>query len=294
VRGRIEIDAKLVQELVASQFRQWAQLPVRSVEVAGWDNASFRLGGDMVVRLPRASDYAEQPLKEHRWLPVLAPQLPLEIPKLLSLGNPSADYPWHWSIRRWVDGEPALPDRIPDLSGFARALAGFLKALQAIPAGDGPAAGPQSFHRGGSLSVYDSEVRAAVDRLGTRMDGAHALRIWDEARATTWSGRPVWIHGDISVGNLLVRHGELAAVIDFGQLAIGDPACDLAIAWSFFAGASREAFRSALALDPGTWNRGRAWALWKALITVSGLAQTSAFETAQAERTLGAVLTDSA
>jgi len=248
----------------------------------------------MVIRLPRAPEYAAQVLKEHRWLPVLVPQLPLEIPRPIALGRPSASYPWSWAVRRWIDGETALPERIGDLDRFAAVLAAFLTAIRRVSTEGGPAAGPRSFHRGGSLDVYDSEVRAALARMRSRVDGDRLLQIWDEGRATAWTAAPVWIHGDISVGNLLVRHGELVAVIDFGQLAVGDPACDLAIAWALFAERSRESFRLAVDLDEGTWARGKAWALWKALITASGLSQTNAVETAQAECTLEAVVRDSA
>jgi aminoglycoside phosphotransferase (APT) family kinase protein len=140
------------------------------------------------------------------------------------------------------------------------------------------------------LAVYDDQVREAVGRLLGRIEGSRALRIWDEAGATRWQKAPVWIHGDISAGNLLVRDGQLVAVIDFGQLATGDPACDLAIGWTLLSGASRDTFRSTVGLDLDTWKRGQAWALWKALITASGLSPTTAIESGQAERTLDQVL----
>lgn len=287
---RAEIDVQLVRELVAEQFPRWAKLPLKAVDVMGWDNASFRLGDEMVVRLPRAAEYESQILKEQRWLPILGPHLPLAIPKPLALGHAGQAYPWTWAVRAWIDGETASPEAIGDPDRFVAALAGFLNALQGIPTDGGPPAGPQSFHRGGSLDVYDDEVRAATSRLRERVDEGVALGIWEDATRTAWTCRPVWVHGDISTGNLLIRRGELVAVIDFGQLAIGDPACDLAVAWTLFRAPHREAFRAALQPDPGTWARGRAWALWKALIVTAGLSQTSALETAQAERTLDAVV----
>jgi aminoglycoside phosphotransferase (APT) family kinase protein len=265
--GRSGVDAGLVKRLIGTQFPQWADLPVVPVEVDGWDNRTFHLGDDMTVRLPSGAGYVLQVAKEHRWLPVLAPQLPLPIPVPLAMGRPALGYPYDWSVYRWIDGVTARPDRIDDLPRFATAVGEFLTALQLIDATDGPAAGPHNFYRGGPLTTYDAETRTAIAGLGARIDGAAATAVWETALATTWPRPPVWIHGDIAVGNLLVRDGRLAAVIDFGTSGVGDPACDLVIAWTLLSGASRQAFRAAIAADAGTWARARAWALWKALIT---------------------------
>ena len=291
--SRLEISDDLVSRLLAEQFPPYTGLSLKAVENPGWDNASFRLGDDLVVRLPRAAEYAPQPLKEHRWLPVLAPHLPLEVPEPTALGIPTGSYPWHWSIRRWIGGHPAHRGAPEGLEPIAKALAAFLRALQAIPPDGGPAAGHHSFYRGSSPGVYDQDVRNALGRLTGRIDGRRALKTWEEACATNWAKAPVWVHGDISPSNLLVQNGKLAAVIDFGQLAVGDPSCDLAIAWAFFDEESRKVFHSALGTDNDTWRRGRAWALWKALITVSGRHQATAVEGALAERTLDAVLRES-
>ncbi|HYD46399.1 MAG TPA: phosphotransferase, partial [Phenylobacterium sp.] len=148
-------------------------------------------------------------------------------------------------------------------------LAGFLAALQAIGAEGGPAAGRHSFHRGGSLAVYDAQTREAIATLGPAIDGPAATAAWEAALASAWDRSPVWAHGDVAVNNLLVEAGRLSAVIDFGTSAVGDPACDLVIAWTLFEGESRAAFRAGLALDEATWARGRGWALWKALITLA-------------------------
>jgi aminoglycoside phosphotransferase (APT) family kinase protein len=181
-----------------------------------------------------------------------------------------------------IDGETAAPERIDNVDEFARRLAEFLVALQAIDASDGPPAGPHNFHRGGALAVYDGEVRAAIDKLAAKIDSAAVRDVWEAALASTWRGRGRWVHGDIAAGNLLVVAGALAAVIDFGQLGMGDPACDLAIAWTLFSGSSRQVFRGALALDAETWARGRGWALWKALIVAAGI--TSAGNSAEAKQ----------
>lgn len=155
------IDAALVRCLLAAQCPQWAHLPITPVAISGWDNRAFHLGDAMTVRLPSAERYAAQVEKEQRWLPQLAPHLPLPIPQPLALGAPACGYPWRWSIYRWLEGEPATVDRIANLSDFATALARFLAALQQIDASEGPRAGVQNFHRGGALTVYDAETRRA-------------------------------------------------------------------------------------------------------------------------------------
>ncbi|WP_420962354.1 aminoglycoside phosphotransferase family protein [Brucella sp. IR073] len=267
----VTIDVPLVRHLVAAQFPQWAGLPIEQVEPGGWDNRTFRLGDSMSVRLPSAAAYAAQVAKEHRWLPFLAPYLPLPVPVPLARGVPDARYPWPWSVYRWLDGAPASDAGISDPVAFARALAAFLAALHRIEvAPDAPRAGAHNFHRGGDLRVYDHETRAALATLRDGIDIAAAEEIWQAALASRWQGAPVWVHGDVATGNLLVEQGRLCAVIDFGSSAVGDPACDLVIAWTFFSGESRKIFRDALVYDETTWARAKGWALWKALITISG------------------------
>lgn len=264
------IDAALVARLVTAQFPQWSGLPIRPVEPGGWDNRTFRLGADMAVRLPSAAWYAPQVAKEHRWLPVLAPHLPLPIPAPIAMGCAGEGYPWPWSIRSWLAGRPLAEVADIDLILLAEGLGAFLAALHRIDSTDGSSAGPENGHRGGRLAVYDAEVRDALDALGDHIDGAAARVVWEDALASRWEKAPVWVHGDMAAGNLLVRGGRLAAVIDFGGLAVGDPACDLAVAWTVLDDAGRQALRRALPLDRPTWARGRGWALWKALIVASG------------------------
>ncbi len=229
----ISIDAALVRRLVDAQFPQWSDLPIRPVRFDGWDNRTFHLGEQMTVRLPSAATYALQVEKEQRWLPKLAPLLPLTIPTPLAMGAPTEDYPWPWSIYRWIDGDTAAIERIADLDQFATGLAEFLVALQQIDATGGPAPGPHNFFRGGSPAYYDREARQAIATLGDRIDGKAATAVWEAALAAEWHGTPVWFHGDVSHGNLLVKDGKLSAVIDFGTSGVGDPACDLYIAWTF-------------------------------------------------------------
>src|SRR3990167_3535062 len=286
------INETLVQRLMTVQFPQWKDLPIRSVAHSGWDNRTFHLGEHMLVRMPSAEDYALQVEKEQRWLPKLAPKLPLPIPVPLGLGEPANGYPWKWSIYAWLPGETATHSCITDLSDFATDLAHFLTALQHIDSTNGPSPGPHSFYRGAPLITYDNETRQAIDALKGKIDIDVITEIWEKAIATKWINPTVWVHGDISIGNLLVQNGRLSAVIDFGQLTIGDPACHLPIAWTFFNGKSRDFFRSALSLDDATWARGRGWALWKALIVYAELPGTNPLEIENSKRVIDEILTD--
>ncbi|WP_245429831.1 aminoglycoside phosphotransferase family protein [Mesorhizobium sp. WSM3859] len=261
------------------------------VAFGGWDNRTFHLGDEMAVRLPSAAPYALQVEKEQRWLPKLAPLLPLPIPTPLAMGEPAEFYPWYWSVYRWIEGETAKTAHITDLQAFAIALADFLVALRRIDPTDGPAPGQHNFYRGGPVSVYDGEARQAIAALEGRIDTRAATTVWEAALAAAWHGSPVWFHGDVAWGNLLVEDGSLSAVIDFGTSGIGDPSCDLAIAWTFFEGDSREAFRERIDVDDATWARGRGWTLWKALITVAGHDANQA-EAAGQRRVIDEVLAD--
>lgn len=260
----VEITVALVRDLVNSRFPRLARLPISPVEPQGWDNRTYRLGNRLAVRLPSAACYALQVEKEHRFLPYLANRLPLSIPESIAVAAPTDAYPFPWSLRRWIPGTPAAT---PD--AFALPLAEFLNALHAIPPAGGPPPGDHNFHRGGDLAVYNRETREAIDSLAESIDGRKATTVWQTALDSRWNGSPVWVHGDVSAQNLLLRNGRLVAVIDFGCCAVGDPACDLTIAWTLFTGESRDAFRSAVHVDDATWARARGWALWKALITVA-------------------------
>jgi aminoglycoside phosphotransferase (APT) family kinase protein len=265
---RSAIDAALARRLVSAQFPQWADLPVRPVEVDGWDNRTFRLGDELSIRLPTGDWYARQVAKEHRWLPVLAPALPLPIPVPVAHGEPGAGYPFAWSVYRWLEGDLAAHAPIADPTRFAADLAAFLVALAAADASGGPEPGEHNFHRGGPLAHYEPEAVEAMDALGSEIPLGAVRRVWAAAMRTTWDGPPAWFHGDVAENNLLLRDGRLAAVLDFGSSGIGDPACDMVIAWTFLSGAARDRFRAARGVDAGTWSRGRGWALWKALITL--------------------------
>jgi aminoglycoside phosphotransferase (APT) family kinase protein len=244
------------------------------------------------VRLPSSAIYVPQVEKEQRWLPKLAPLLPLPIPVPLAMGVPASGYPWPWSIYRWLEGDNATIERIADLRQFAIELAQFLLALQRLDANGGPPAGQHSFFRGGPLTRYDGETRQAISALNGSIDADAVTAMWESALWATWRGLPVWFHGDVADGNLLVKNGRLSAVIDFGCSGVGDPACDLSIAWTFLKGESREAFRTALSIDNATWTRGRGWTLWKALITLAEFTDMDLPKSRQARRVIDEVLGD--
>lgn len=288
----VDITIAVVRQLVATQFPQWADLPITPTVPQGWDNRTFRLGADMSVRLPSAAGYTPQVEKEHQYLSHLGPQLPLPIPVPLAKGVPGKGYPFPWSVYRWLPGETAATVRIDDLKAFATTLAHFLAALQQIDPTGGPPPGLHSAFRGGPLSRFDAETRRAIDALDGQIDAAAATEVWEAALFASWQGPPVWFHGDMAMGNLLVRDGRLGAVIDWGCAGVGDPACDLVIAWTFLSGESREAFRAALQLDQATWARGRGWALWKALILVAGHSVTNAPEATRSRQIIDEVLAD--
>ncbi|MEU8708342.1 aminoglycoside phosphotransferase family protein [Streptomyces sp. NPDC048565] len=255
----IDIDESLVGRLVAAQFPRWAELPVRKVRSAGTDNAMYRLGEDMAVRLPRVPDAAGHVGREQRWLPHLAPHLPLDVPVPLGHGAPGQGYPFAWSVYRWLDGEN-LHDLPPaELREAAAGLGRFVAALRRVDT----TGAPRSF-RGGPVDTADDEVRAAIRDLGAdgTLDAEAATAAWEAAvRAPRWEGAPVWLHGDLLPGNLLGHRGRLTAVIDFGLVGVGDPACDMMAAWSLLTADTREVFREAAGADGPTWGRGRGWAL---------------------------------
>jgi len=290
VPERIDIEAAQVQRLIEDQFPRWADLPIEPVANGGWENRTFHLGTDMVVRLPSAAEYAQAVEKEHKWLPTLAPHLPLPTPTPLAMGAPSSDYPYPWSVYRWLDGHTASPELIARPVGFATALATFLVALQAVDATDGPQPGIHNWYRGGTLRTYDNNTQRALEDLKGHVNVDLASRLWADALNAPWDGVDRWFHGDVAEGNLLLNGaGELSAVIDFGTCGVGDPSCDLAVAWTLLTTDGRQAFRDRLAVDALTWTRGRGWALWKTLATCwHTLEDVDEFE--QAKRILAAIL----
>jgi aminoglycoside phosphotransferase (APT) family kinase protein len=262
----LAIDAALVTRLITEQFPRWTELPIERIEPSGTDNAIYRLGADMAVRLPRQRSSGDVPAEEFRWLPMLAPHLPLAIPEPIALGEPAEGYPCQWLICRWLDGENATLERIADPSLAATDLARFISALQAID----PTGGPAPDGRGGPLAPRDEWTRDSIAALADEIDVDLVTAAWEAAlQAPGWSAPPVWIHGDLDARNMLVQHGRLSGVLDFATMAVGDPASDVMVAWKMLPAEHRDTFRAALAVDDATWARARGWVLSQALMILS-------------------------
>ena len=290
---RVGVETAQVRRLVRAQFPRWADLPIRPVAKGGRDNWTFHLGDDMLVRLPSAAEYARAVEKEQRWLPTLARRLPLPIPTPLAQGAPSSDYPHPWSVYQWLDGRPATADRIAHPVTFATDVATFLSALQAVDPTEGPQPGIHNWFRGGMLRTFDTSTRQALHDLEGHIDVDRARQVWADVLSATWDGVDRWFHGDVAEGNLLLDDaGQLAAVIDFGTCGVGDPACDLAVAWTLLTADGRQTFRDRLAVDTSTWTRGRGWALWKAVANCRSAFEDPKHldELEEAKRVLGVLL----
>jgi aminoglycoside phosphotransferase (APT) family kinase protein len=284
----VETDVTLVRRLLAGQFPQWAELPIELVISSGTDHDIYRLGEGLAARLPRIGWASAQAAKEAEWLPRLAPHLPLAVPVPLAMGHAAEGYPFDWSVCTWLPGGNAN-GTIDDLDQAAVDLAGFVTALRGLDTSGAPVRLPHK--RGGPLAEGDDDVRRSISELGDRIDGAAALASWEESvAAPAWDGAEVWLHGDLLPGNLLVVDGRLSAVIDFGCLGVGDPACDLQPAWNVFASASRERFRAELAVDEASWLRGRGWALCQAVVALPYYWDTNPGMIRQARHALSQVL----
>ncbi|MFG2541622.1 aminoglycoside phosphotransferase family protein [Streptomyces sp. NPDC048594] len=255
---RPQIGEALVRRLVDSQFPQWAGLALKLLDPAGSDHVIYRLGEELSVRLPRHSGAIGQARKELQWLPQLAPHLPLAIPVPVGVGEPDFGYPWPWAVSRWLDGEVVTVDALGDSPRAAVELARFLAALHGVA----PEGNAGEALAGRPLSDRDRATRVAIAEVDGLFDATAMTELWDAAlSAPGWDCSPVWFHGDFHTGNLLARDGRISAVIDFGGLGVGDPACDLMIAFTLLSADSRAAFRDALGVDDATWMRGRGWAL---------------------------------
>ncbi|MFF4754119.1 aminoglycoside phosphotransferase family protein [Streptomyces sp. NPDC002514] len=288
----LDVDGPLVRRLIAGQFPEWAGLPVTGIASAGTDHAMFRLGDDLVVRLPRRPGTAGQVAREQHWLPRLAPDLPLAVPVPLGLGAPAPGYGHPWSVLRWLAGRDAHTAPIAELGSAAVELGRFVAALRKADATGGPVS-----WRGGPVAANDRYVRAAIRDLGAAgaVDPAAATALWEEVvRLPQWDGEPVWLHGDLLPGNLLTVAGRLTAVIDFGGLGVGDPAADTLAAWAVLTAGTRGLFREASGTDATTWARGRGWALCFGLMAEHYYRRTNPVLAAVAHRTTTEALADHA
>jgi len=286
-----DITLDTVRLLIENQFPAWQHLPITPVEPGGHDNRTFRLGQDMAIRLPSHASYAAAVMKERAWLPVFARGVSLRVPIPIARGEPSDAYPLPWAINRWIEGEILTSGNIGSMNELALDLAAFLRELQAVAISGGVLAGEHNFHRGGDLGVYDEETNTAIGECGLPLAKEKMRGIWHMAKSARYEGAPLWVHGDVAVGNLIVKNGKLYGVIDFGSCGVGDPACDLVMAWNFFDGESRQVFLRETGADVGMVARAKGWALWKALITLQDSAATSE-QKAWGERTLTILLDD--
>ncbi|MFG2051177.1 aminoglycoside phosphotransferase family protein [Micromonospora sp. NPDC048935] len=269
----------LVKRLIETQFPQWAGLPLHLVEPGGSDHVIHRLGEELAVRLPRHTGAVSQAEKEYRWLPQLAPHLPLAIPQPVAVGRPDIGYPWPWAVSQWLDGEVATSDALGQSREAAVALAGFLSALQRFPAREAPPGD------GRELAARDDGTRTAIAQVAGVFDAAALTSVWETAlSAPGWNRPPVWFHGDFHTGNILTVNGRVSAVIDFGGLGVGDPARDMTIAFTLMSRATRAVFRAALGVDDPTWARGRGWAVATGLNAYCSYAASDARVAAQTTR----------
>jgi aminoglycoside phosphotransferase (APT) family kinase protein len=261
----LDVEIPLVRRLLAAQFPAWAGLPLEPVLPWGTDHAIFRLGKDMSVRLPRRSGVERQSAFEADWLPRLAPHLPLAVPEPLALGEPALGYPWRWAVHSWLPGEPAAPERLVDPCGAAVDLARFVRAVWRVGTAGAPTAA-----RGEPLATRDEATRAWLATLDSVVDSEMVEAMWEEALAApTWNRTPRWLHGDLDERNLLATAGRLTGLLDFGGAGVGDPACDVGVAWKLFAGEARELFRAELGVDDATWARARGHVLSQSLGAIS-------------------------
>ncbi|MGP3934414.1 aminoglycoside phosphotransferase family protein [Nonomuraea sp. KM88] len=283
--SRSTITDALARRLVDTQFPQWAGLPLKLLDPAGSDHVIYRLGEQLSVRLPRHAGAIGQAAKELEWLPRLAPHLPLAIPVPVGVGEPDFGYPWRWAVSRWLEGEVATVEALAHSSAAAVRLAEFLAALQQFAADDVRTLQVRDDLTGQSLKSRDQATRAAIAQVGDVFDATAMTGLWERAlHAPAWDRPPVWFHGDFHTGNLLTVDGRLNAVIDFGGLGIGDPACDLTIAYTLMSAGSRAAFRAALGVDDATWTRGRGWALTTGLNAYTSYAAVNPRIAAQTAR----------
>ncbi len=289
----IATDIALVRRLLAGQFPQWADERIALVDSYGTDHDIYRVGEHLAARLPRIGWATKQAAKEREWLPKLAPHLPLAVPVQLAMGHPAEGYPFDWSVYEWLPGDNANGslDGGGELDRAASDLASFIIALRDIDTAG--AHGRPRHARGGPLTEHDTAVRRSIEQLGDRIDAAAALASWEQSLAAPrWDREEVWVHGDLLPGNLLVVDGRLSAVIDFGGLNVGDPACDLQSAWNVFTGSSRAQFRAALDVDDASWQRGRGWALAQAVVALPYYWDTNPGIVVQARRAVAELLND--
>jgi len=286
-----DINEALIRRLLVSQMPQWAELPLRLVEPSGTDNVMVRLGDDLVLRLPRTEGAAVGIEKEQRLVPRIAAHLRVPLPSPVGFGEPGDGYPWHWSVSPWIVGRNPQPGEVS--VGLAIELAEFAKTLRAVDTFGLTAEGPLHSYRADSIALRDEPTRRCIDECRGLLDASLVTQAWDQARRVVdFPGERVWMHSDLQPGNILVRDGKLASVIDWGGLALGDPAVDCIVAWTLLTPQTRPTFRSHVDVDGSAWARGRAWALSIALVALPYYVHSNEQITAWARHAIAQVVED--
>lgn len=292
--SQLNITPALARKLIDAQFPEYTNLPITSVEQQGHDNRTYRLGNALLIRMPTDDSYALKVPKEQALLPKLSAHLTLRIPAPIKMGVASSLYPYPFSIYKWLEGTSINMLTLNEacLDKLAFDLAKFLKELQRIQTIEGPMPGQHNWWRGDHISVYDQGAREQIAQLGEIINVDSALSLWERASKTTWHKPFVWVHGDFAIGNMLIKDNKLSAIIDFGGMAVGDPACDLVIAWTFFKDKARTIFIQEMALDQDTWLRAKAWALWKATFELFQITNKNNFEGHIQQKIIKDILSD--
>jgi aminoglycoside phosphotransferase (APT) family kinase protein len=284
----VEVDDDLVRGLVRDQFPQWVDLSVRRVPSTGTDNAIYRLGSHLGVRVPRIHWAVGQIAKEILWLPRLAAHLSVALPEPVARGDPGTGYPFPWLVYKWLEGEDALTGPVGEWCALASDTAAFVSELQGIDAASAPPAG----YRAGPLAPQDEITRRCIIHLEGVIDVRRATSVWDAAlSADPWPGPAVWVHGDLLPGNVLIRKGRLTGIIDWSAAGVGDPACEAMLAWAMPPEA-RAVYRTELDMDDATWARGRGWALQQAVQFIPYYKETIPDGVAAAMHRLEAILSE--
>ncbi|MEL7432050.1 MAG: aminoglycoside phosphotransferase family protein [Chlamydiota bacterium] len=286
------ITPELAKHLIQAQFPEYGALAVSSVETQGHDNRTYRLGDDLLIRMPIDANYALKVPQEQKFLPRLAKKVRMPIPQPIKMGGPSEQYPYPFSIYKWLEGRSADQETVDDraLETIAVSLANFLQELQGITDIEGPCPGQHNWWRGDPVRVYDQEARTQIAHLSGKIDSRRALQLWERACSTQRKKKPVWIHGDFAASNILIQNRKVSGIIDFGGMAMGDPACDLVIAWTYLKGNARELFIREMDLDKDTWLRAQAWALWKATFTLLRLVDEESYEASLEKKLIEEIL----
>lgn len=284
----VDTSPELVKDLLLGQFPEWASDPIQIMQPEGTDNAMYRLGNNKLIRLPRTKGSSLNIEKEMTWLPKLEPSLPIPIPKIIGTGFPDKDYPFHWLICEWLDGLNPNQEGMLDEHMAAKDLGAFVKAMQHINPVNGP-----SCRRGKPLNTCDEEVKKSIPLLKELYDEKLISELWEfTSNVPLWEHDPVWIHGDLHSGNLLAKEKKIVGVVDWGLAGVGDPACDMMVAWTLLGQEGRKIFRSIVQPDDDTWHRGRGWALFLGIVGYPYYRITNPIFASIAKRALDQVTTN--